>query len=83
MEIENLDITEGETCVVIKESYGNAFVPHLIPHYKKIYVIDPRHYNGTLSGFTQDKEIDDILFIANISTTRNSVYIDAMNNFIR
>ena len=83
VEIENLDITEGETCVVIKESYGNAFVPHLIPHYKKIYVIDPRHYNGTLSGFTQDKEIDDILFIANISTTRNSVYIDAMNNFIR
>lgn len=81
--IENLDMAEGPSCVVIKESYGNAFVPFLIPHYKNIYVIDPRHYKGTLSGFTSDKEIDDIIFIANISTTRNSIYIDAMKDFIR
>lgn len=81
--IENLDITEGEACVVIKESYGNAFVPFLIPHYKTIYVIDPRHYKGTLGNFTADKDIDDIIFVANISTTRNSIYIDAMKEFIK
>ena len=81
--IENLDMTEGESCVVIKESYGNAFVPFLIPHYKNIYVIDPRHYKGTLSNFVSDKDIDDIIFVANISTTRNSIYIDAMKEFIK
>lgn len=81
--IENLDMTEGESCVVIKESYGNAFVPFLIPHYKNIYVIDPRHYKGTLSDFVSDKEIDDIIFVANISTTRNGIYIDAMKEFIK
>ncbi len=81
--ITNKDNPNGETCIVIKESYGNAFVPFLIPHYSTIYVIDPRHYDGTLSEFTQDKEIDDIIFIANISTTRNYIYIDAMEEFIQ
>ncbi len=81
--ITNKDNPDGETCVVIKESYGNAFVPFLIPHYSTVYVIDPRHYNGTLSEFTSDKSIDDVVFIANISTTRNYIYIDAMESFIK
>ena len=81
--IENADIAEGESCLVIKESYGNAFVPFLIPHYKTIHVIDPRHYTGTLSGFLAENPVNDIIFIANVSTTRNNVYIDAMTNFIR
>ncbi len=81
--IENYDIAEGQNCLVIKESYGNAFVPFLIPHYKNVYVIDPRHYNGTLSEFVANNRIDDIVFVANISTTRNSIYIDKLQNFIR
>lgn len=81
--ITNKDNPNGETCVVIKESFGNAFVPFLIPHYSTIYVIDPRHYDGTLSEFTGDKKIDDVIFIANISTTRNYIYIDAMERVIR
>ena len=81
--IKNLDIQEETSCLVIKESYGNAFVPFLIPHYKNVYVIDPRHYKGTLSDFTANNQVDDIIFLANVSTTRNSIYIDAMKGFIR
>ncbi len=81
--IKNLDIKEESSCLVIKESYGNAFVPFLIPHYKNIYVIDPRHYKDTLRNFTNTHQIDDIIFLANVSTTRNSVYIDAMKGFIQ
>lgn len=81
--IENYDIADGQNCLVIKESYGNAFVPFLIPHYKNVYVIDPRHYNGTLSEFVSSHQIDDIVFVANISTTRNSIYIEKLKNFIR
>ncbi|MBQ7115147.1 MAG: hypothetical protein IJN94_01885 [Clostridia bacterium] len=81
--IKNNDIQEETSCLVIKESYGNAFVPFLIPHYKNIYVIDPRHYKGTLSDFTTNTQVDDIIFLANISTTRNEIYIDAMKGFIK
>lgn len=81
--IKNLDIQEETSCLVIKESYGNAFVPFLIPHYKNVYVIDPRHYKGTLSDFTANNQVDDIIFLANVSTTRNNIYIDAMKGFIQ
>lgn len=81
--IENHDLSEGQTCLIIKESYGNAFIPFLIPHYKTIHVIDPRHYNGTLSAFLKENHVDDIIFLANMSTTRNSIYIDAMTDFIK
>jgi len=81
--IENLDKDDGETCLVIKDSFGNAFVPFLIPHYKTIHIIDPRHYELTLSEFSQNKKIDDIIFISNISTTRNEIFIGAMEEFIK
>lgn len=81
--IKNNDLSEGQTCLVIKESYGNAFVPFLIPHYKTIHVIDPRHYSGTLSDFLRENPVDDIVFLANMSTTRNSIYIDVMTDFIK
>jgi hypothetical protein len=81
--IENLDKTDGETCLVIKDSFGNAFVPFLIPHYKTIHIIDPRHYESTLSEFSESKKIDDIIFISNISTTRNEIFIGAMEGFIK
>lgn len=81
--IENLDKADGETCLVIKDSFGNAFIPFLIPHYKTIHIIDPRYYDVTLSEFSDKKQIDDIIFISNISTTRNEIFIGAMEKFIK
>lgn len=81
--ITNLDLPRGESCLVIKDSFGNAFVPFLIPHYNKIYVIDPRHYKGTLSEFCEKKTVNDVIVLTNISTTRNYVYLEALENFVQ
>ncbi len=81
--ITNLDNPDGGVCIVIKDSYGNAFVPFLIPHYSTVYVIDPRHYNGSLSGFCSDKEIEDVIFLVNISCTRNYTYLDSLQDLTR
>ncbi len=81
--ITNHDNPNGETCVVIKDSYGNAFVPFLVPHYSTIYVIDPRYFDGSLENFTKDKIINDVIFISNISTTRNSIFIESLENLVR
>ncbi|WMX57566.1 DHHW family protein [Peribacillus sp. R9-11] len=40
IKIQNNDSNKGRKLVVVKESYGNAFVPFLIPHYDEIYVVD-------------------------------------------
>lgn len=80
--ITNNTLTEGESCVVIKESYGNAFVPFLVYHYKTVYVIDYRHYQNTLSGFLSTHSVDDIIFVNNISMTRNASLVKSLGNFV-
>ena len=40
--INNPDVTDGSSCVVVKESFGNAFVTFLTDHYQTIHVIDYR-----------------------------------------
>ncbi len=81
--IVNHDNPTGETCIVIKDSYGNAFVPFLVPHYSTIYVIDPRHFEMSLEEFSADKTINDVIFLSNISTTRNKIFIEAMEELVK
>ena len=38
----------GRTLFLIKDSYANCFVPFLLPHYDKIYILDLRYYHGRL-----------------------------------
>ena len=56
-EIENKSLTDGSSCVVVKESFGNAFIPFLVDHYQKIYVIDYRYWTGSVSKIAEEKGI--------------------------
>lgn len=64
-EIHNPTITDGSACVVVKESYGNAFVPFLVDHYQDVYVVDYRYYEGSLSYLVLSKGIKDVIFLNN------------------
>ncbi len=64
-EINNPNITDGSSCVLIKESYGNAFAPFLVDHYQHVYIIDYRYYNQNLSSFISEKGINDVIFLNN------------------
>lgn len=80
--ITNASNPNGETCLVIKESFGNAFVPFLVYHYKTVYVIDYRHYAGSLAGFLSTNPVNDIIFMNNISMTRNAALVQDFTDFI-
>ncbi len=73
--------TNGPVCVVLKESYGNAFVPFLTSHYSKIIVIDPREFNRDgkpsldLSSFAAEQGVDDLIVINYPYMINNSYYI--------
>lgn len=81
-EITNPDITDGSSIVVVKESFGNAFVPFLVENYSKVYVIDYRYYNGSVSKFVKDNGVDTVLYINNISATRNSGLINKLERTV-
>ncbi len=78
-EIENKDLNDGSACLVIKESFGNAFVPFLVNHYQYVYVVDYRYYEGNISALCTEKNVNDVLFLNNISMTRNEELVDAIS----
>ena len=49
--IENPQIKDGSSCVVLKESYGNCFVPFLVDHYQTVYVLDYRYTTVNVLDF--------------------------------
>ena len=80
VKIKNPEITDGSACVVIKESYGNAFVPFMVDHYNYVYVIDYRYYQGKLKDFVTENKVKDVIFINNIMATGTGLRI---NDIIR
>lgn len=80
--IVNNDLTDRSACVLVKESYGNAFAPLLIPHYQTVYIVDYRYYSGSLVELVQSKGVSDVIFLNNISATRASPLVGYLENLI-
>ncbi len=79
-EITNNDMEDGPSCILVKESFGNCFIPFLVNHYKNVYVVDYRYYTGTVTALAQEKGVDDVILLNNISMTRNEGLIDNFTN---
>lgn len=61
----NTENKNGKSIVVVKESFGNAFAPFLIPHYEDIYVVDERYFQTSLLELIREEDVDDLLFLNN------------------
>ena len=83
IEIHNPQINDGSSIVIVKESYGNAFVPFLVDSYEYVYVIDYRHWSGDLADFVTQKGIDDVLFLNVINVTSTKARIDELEQIIK
>ncbi|MFG6393516.1 MAG: hypothetical protein K1W24_04925 [Lachnospiraceae bacterium] len=76
--ITNNSIEDNSSCIVVKESFGNALIPFLVNHYQKIYVIDYRYWEGNIIKLAEEKQVNDVITINNISMTRNSYQVGKM-----
>lgn len=80
--------TSGRKVLVIKDSYGSAFVPFLVPNYSTIYVIDPKGFN--LEGcpvfdaktLIREEEIDDVIFCFSIYGSGRSIIHNALGSLL-
>lgn len=80
--IKNPTLTDGSSCVVVKESFGNAFVPFLVDHYETVHVIDYRYWEGSVSDFVKTNGVDDVLFVNNLSAIRSSVLVGYLHDIL-
>lgn len=77
-EINNPLLKDGSACLVVKESYGNAFVPFLVDHFENVYVIDYRYYKGTVSELVERKNIQTVIMINNVGATSTDLRVNEM-----
>lgn len=81
-------VKDGPVCMVVKESYGNAFIPFLTSHYSKIVVVDPRQFNQSdmpsldITKFGAEQGVDDLLIINYPFMINNTFYIDLLGRLI-
>ena len=61
--IDNPDKTDGSQCLVIKDSYGCAFVPLLVDDYQTTWVIDFRYSDRSVPDFVREQGIDDVIYL--------------------
>lgn len=80
--VENKELDDNSSCIVVKESFGNAFVPFLVDHYQKIYVIDYRYWTGSISELAEEKGVSDVIFMNNLSMIRNKSLVGKMHRVI-
>ncbi len=64
---------------VIKESYGNAFVPYLTYNYNEVHVIDFRYFNQNLATYCKENDISEVLFINGVMSANTQIQIDSMS----
>lgn len=69
-EITNNSIPDGPTCILVKDSFGNAIAPFYTQNYHKIYAIDYRKYPVTLKWFAQAYDVDDVIFAPYLIATQ-------------
>lgn len=65
----------GKKIVVVKESYGNAFVPYLTNNYEEVHVVDLRSFRSTmntdLATYCRNNGITDVLFLNGVMSANN------------
>lgn len=82
------DVKNGKVCMILKESYGNAFTPFLTSHYSKVIAIDPREFNRDgkpsldLASFAAQMNVNDLIILNYPYMINNSSYISWLNRLV-
>jgi hypothetical protein len=76
------NVKNGKKIAVIKDSYANAFIPFLLPHYEEIYVVDPRQYTHNFLDLVKKNGIQNVLILNYSFITENNGFADLMREMV-
>jgi len=80
--INNGSPKRDKKLLVLKESFGNAFVPFLAPDYKEVHVADIRNFPYGLHSFVVAHGIDEVLFINNLFAVSDRARIRELQKIV-
>lgn len=77
--VVNHDGASGRKLMLVKDSYGNALVPFLIPGFDEVHVADFRSFPWNLPAYCQENGITDVLFFNNVMSANTYSQVETMN----
>lgn len=75
------NVNNGKKIVVFKDSYAHSFAPFLALHYEEVHLIDLRYFNINPYDYIRDQEIEQALFLYNLSTFSTEPNIIKLKTF--
>ena len=66
------DNPQDKNVLVLKDSFGNAFVPFLCEHFGNIIVVDVRHSSFNIHDLLGDYGLSDIVFMNNVQAANSA-----------
>lgn len=69
--IENEDSVSDDVLVMVKDSFGNTLAPWLVPSFKKIVMVDPRYYRGSISDICHENAATELMFCYSVERIAN------------
>lgn len=79
----NTEANSARRLLLVKDSYANALIPFLLPHFKSIAVVDPRHFKGSLPALVRSERVTDILTVNSPIVTTYSGIADLIRERLR
>ena len=71
--VTNESNPDAPNCLIVKDSYGNCFVPFIAQNYHNVYAIDYRKYYAlSVSKFVEKYEISDVYLMPNLGAIQNT-----------
>lgn len=80
--LTNNSLSDGSTCVVVKDSSGNVLLPFLTKHYQTIYAIDYRYYSGSAVQLANEVGAADLLVATEIKATASSDSVSGLKTVL-
>ena len=82
-EVHNENITDGSSVLIIRESFGNAFIPMIADSYEYVYGIDYRFWRGDLRAFVEERGIDTVLFLNNLMASADPYNVSCLEKMLK
>lgn len=80
---ENPQALSCRKVLLVKDSYGNALLPYLVPSFAEVHAIDFRHFPHSLTDYILDNDITDVIFVNCIELAFTASTTARLNELIK
>ena len=77
------NVKNGRILFVLKDSYANAFIPYLVPHFERIFVGDIRYFPYHLLDFLKENYVNEVLVMNHVVTANSPFSANKINSLIK